>query len=95
MTDIEGVSAMISPDARQSFLLSSNTVFKFSIQTASTGPSKIIHLRPLNSEVDSSLFVYIINELLLKSINFKRYIPEDEGDDTIDPFVSDRIELAK
>ncbi len=55
MTDMVGVRAMISPDARQSFLLSSSTVFKFSIQTASTGPSKMIHLRPLNSDVDSSL----------------------------------------
>ena len=27
------------------FLLSSNTVFMFSIHTASTGPSKIIHFR--------------------------------------------------
>ena len=27
------------------FLLSSSTVFMFSIQTASTGPSKMIHLR--------------------------------------------------
>lgn len=37
------VSLMISPDDRHSFLLSSNTVFMFSIQTASTGPSKTTH----------------------------------------------------
>lgn len=30
---------MISPEDKQSFLLSSSTVFMFSIQTASTGPS--------------------------------------------------------
>ena len=36
-------SLMISPLVRQSFLLSSNTVFMFSIQTASTGPSKTYH----------------------------------------------------
>ena len=35
---------MISPELRQSFLLSSSTVFMFSIQMASTGPSKTIHL---------------------------------------------------
>ena len=35
--------AMISPDTRQSFLLSSSTVFIDSIQMASTGPSKTIH----------------------------------------------------
>lgn len=34
---------MISPLMRQSFLLSSSTVFMFSIHTASTGPSKISH----------------------------------------------------
>ena len=37
--------AMISPDMRQSFLLSSSTVFMFSIQMASTGPSKSTHWR--------------------------------------------------
>jgi len=42
---IYGVSFMISPLVRHSFLLSSRTVFMLSIQTASTGPSKIIHLR--------------------------------------------------
>lgn len=36
-------SWMISPLIRHSFLLSSNTVFMFSIQMASTGPSKISH----------------------------------------------------
>ena len=36
-------SWMISPLIRHSFLLSSNTVFMFSIQIASTGPSKINH----------------------------------------------------
>ena len=34
---------IISPDVKHSFLLSSNTVFMFSIQTASTGPSKTTH----------------------------------------------------
>jgi hypothetical protein len=34
-----------SPDLRQSFLLSSSTVFMFSIQMASTGPSNRSHLR--------------------------------------------------
>ena len=37
-------SGMISPEFRQSFLLSSSTVFMFSIHSASTGPSKAIHL---------------------------------------------------
>ena len=37
-----GGMAMISPLIRHSFLLSSSTVFKFSIHTASTGPSSII-----------------------------------------------------
>ena len=37
--------AMISPEFRHSFLLSSSTVFMFSIQIASTGPSSTTHLR--------------------------------------------------
>lgn len=37
------VSLMISPELRHSFLLSSSTVFMFSIQTASTGPSNMYH----------------------------------------------------
>ena len=37
--------AMISPEFRHSFLLSSSTVFMFSIQMASTGPSNTTHLR--------------------------------------------------
>lgn len=53
--DIDGVRPIISPDARQSFLLSSSTVLRFSIQTASTGPSKMIHFRAFDSDVDSSL----------------------------------------
>ena len=36
---------MISPLLRHSFLLSSSTVFMFSIHTASTGPSNSTHLR--------------------------------------------------
>mmetsp|Transcript_33896 Transcript_33896/g.95224 ORF Transcript_33896/g.95224 Transcript_33896/m.95224 type:complete len:279 (+) Transcript_33896:6494-7330(+) len=42
---VTGDSLMISPLFRQSFLFSSMTVFMFSIQTASTGPSKTSHLR--------------------------------------------------
>mmetsp|Transcript_32450 Transcript_32450/g.97826 ORF Transcript_32450/g.97826 Transcript_32450/m.97826 type:complete len:201 (-) Transcript_32450:5538-6140(-) len=40
---ITDVRAIISPEARHSFLLSSRTVFMFSIQMASTGPSKTNH----------------------------------------------------
>ena len=42
---VVGASWIISPLIRHSFLLSSSTVFMFSIQMASTGPSKISHLR--------------------------------------------------
>jgi hypothetical protein len=42
--------AMISPLFKHSFLLSSSTVFMFSIQTASTGPSSISHFRVDYSE---------------------------------------------
>eukprot|EP00965_Chrysotila_dentata_P177755 5871810-Pleurochrysis_carterae.AAC.2 len=45
MIDIEGDILTISPDMRQSFLLSSSTVFMFSIHTASTGPSNTTHCR--------------------------------------------------
>lgn len=37
------MSLMVSPELRHSFLLSSSTVFIFSIQTASTGPSNMYH----------------------------------------------------
>lgn len=39
---------IISPLLRHNFLLSSSTVFMFSIQTASTGPSKTYHLLSLS-----------------------------------------------
>ena len=39
------VSLIVSYEVKHNFLLSSRTVFIFSIQTASTGPSKMIHLR--------------------------------------------------
>ena len=35
---------IISPELKHNFLLSSNTVFKFSIHKVSTGPSKTIQL---------------------------------------------------
>ena len=40
-------SLMISPLVKQSFLLSSSTVFMFSIHTASTGPSNRYHFLSL------------------------------------------------
>ena len=40
---IHFVNLIISPEVKHNFLLSSNTVFIFSIQTASTGPSNTIH----------------------------------------------------
>ena len=45
---------MISPLIKQSFLLSSRTVFMFSIQTASTGPSNNIQFRSSEVEVANS-----------------------------------------
>ena len=45
MSVIASASGMISPFMRQSFLLSSNKVLRFSIQAESTGPSNTIHLR--------------------------------------------------
>mmetsp|Transcript_13734 Transcript_13734/g.31762 ORF Transcript_13734/g.31762 Transcript_13734/m.31762 type:complete len:221 (-) Transcript_13734:5376-6038(-) len=45
MRIVTPLSLMRSPLGRHSVRLSSSTVFMFSIQTASTGPSKTIHLR--------------------------------------------------
>lgn len=39
-----GAIGIRSPLAKVSVLLSSNTLFRFSIQIASTGPSKTIHI---------------------------------------------------
>lgn len=41
---VVGANCIISPDIKHNFLLSSSTVFIFSIHTASTGPSKTNHL---------------------------------------------------
>jgi hypothetical protein len=56
---IQFVSLMIYPDVRQSFLLSSKTVFIFSIQTASTGPSKTIHFLSLISAYYAHFLIMI------------------------------------
>lgn len=47
---IQLVSLIIYPLVKQSFLLSSKTVFIFSIQTASTGPSNTTHFLSLTSD---------------------------------------------
>ena len=52
---IVGLIRIYLLEARMSILLSSKTVFKFSIQMASTGPSKIIHW--LSGVSDSALFL--------------------------------------
>jgi hypothetical protein len=52
---IGGLSLIIYPLVKQSFLLSSSTVFMFSIQTASTGPSKMIHFLSRDSDSAQSL----------------------------------------
>jgi hypothetical protein len=41
---IDGVSFILSPFAKQSIMLSSSTVFMFSIHNASTGPSNTTQL---------------------------------------------------
>ena len=49
-TLIEGLSLILSPFIKDSIILSSSTVFMFSIQRASTGPSKTHQLlRPGSS----------------------------------------------
>ena len=48
------LSLMRSPFARQSVMLSSSTVFMFSIQMASMGPSKTVHLRSSVSSAQNS-----------------------------------------
>lgn len=49
---------MISPLIKHSFLLSSSTVFMFSIQTASTGPSNNTHFLSGVSVEANSLKVF-------------------------------------
>jgi hypothetical protein len=43
------LNLIVSPFAKHNFLLSSSTVFIFSIQRASTGPSKITHFLEYSS----------------------------------------------
>lgn len=59
---VVGASWMISPDIRQSFLLSSSTVFMFSIQIASTGPSNTSHFLFIN-------YIWLGNIFLLIYLN--------------------------
>ena len=47
----------ISPLIRHSFLLSSSTVFRFSIQAGSAGPSRMIHFRSWLVDVAMSLLM--------------------------------------
>lgn len=71
---------MISPLMRQSFLLSSSTVFMFSIHTASTGPSKISHFlsglwwrgsrQSLQMQIEQSNFNFAVCALCLNKIGF-------------------------
>jgi len=51
---------MTSPLIRHNFLLSSSTVFIFSIQTASIGPSNITHLRSGVSVIANSRNVFAV-----------------------------------
>jgi hypothetical protein len=46
---VVGASWMVSPDIKHSFLLSSSTVFMFSIQIVSTGPSNTSHFLKIKS----------------------------------------------
>ena len=46
---------MISPDMRHSFLFSSSTVLRFSIQSESTGPSNINHFRSRHKRASDSI----------------------------------------
>ena len=52
-----GFNLIIYPLFKHSFLLSSSTVFIFSIQTASTGPSKMIHFLSIVSDSAQSLIL--------------------------------------
>lgn len=63
------VNLIISPLVKQSFLLSSNTVFMFSIQTASTGPSKRYHFL---SDVELELPSRIIDERIPSVLDVER-----------------------
>ena len=56
---IQDVNLIIYPLVKQSFLLSSSTVFMFSIQTASTGPSKTIHFLSFTSAYSAHFLIRI------------------------------------
>ena len=56
------VSLILSELARHNILLSSNTVFMFSIHKASTGPSQITHLW---SSVVSYMYMYMYTNIII------------------------------
>ena len=51
---------ILSPDTKHNFLLSSKTVFMFSIQIASTGPSNMTHLRSLVVLAAACLYIVLM-----------------------------------
>ena len=55
---------MISPDMRHSFLFSSSTVLRFSIQSESTGPSNINHFRSRHKRASDSIGAWKVNGVL-------------------------------
>lgn len=71
---------IISPLLRHNFLLSSKTEFMFSIQTASTGPSKTYHrlsessteipCRTIDDKIPSVLLLNIITKVNLLTIHY-------------------------
>lgn len=72
---IQLVSLIISPLVRQSFLLSSSTVFIFSIQTASTGPSKTSHFLYLTSAYYAHFLIRIATTPSVQDFVFGSSLP--------------------
>lgn len=58
--DIQSGILITSPELKHNFLLSSNTVFVFSIQTGSMGPSNINHFLLGDSDVENCLHIKMI-----------------------------------
>lgn len=81
---------IISPDIKHNFLLSSRTVFMFSIQTASTGPSNKIHFLSNVTLLANSLKLNVYTGESTKQLQK----PESICQNPIRPFVRSWIELT-
>ena len=82
----------ISPLMRQSFLLSSSTVLRFSIQAGSAGPSKMIHFLSWLVRICHENKRMRLDVILVSAPGGGCHVPEGGGEHPVTPLVGRRVE---